>query len=137
MIDLHFAVESDKRQYRCSKCPKMQQQLRKCDDDGFEQFSRARRVGSDKLSDEYRFCPGKATWYDEVAELFYNLRMAYETHILPKPGDLIDQDAEFWMLYPWFVSKWSDRSYARVWADVSEFTPKVLEAFAKMWGAKR
>lgn len=83
-------------------------------------------VGAGSLA--YRFCPAKATWYDEIAELFEVCRLAMETGIMPKGLNLDDQDEIFAAALPAFVERWRERHYNRVWQDVHEFTGKVLEA---------
>ena len=86
---------------------------------------------------EYYFCPGKATWYDEIAELFGQCRMALETGIMPNKGSFQDQSAMFVEVFPEFVQRWKERSYNKVWHDTREFTKAVLEAvFGKSKGGK-
>lgn len=86
---------------------------------------------------EYSFCPGKATWYEEIAELFGQCRVALETGIMPSRGSFQDQSAMFVEVFPEFVQRWKERSYNRVWQDTREFTQAVLEAvFGKSKGGK-
>ena len=77
---------------------------------------------------EYSFCPGKATWYVEVAELFEQCRVAMVTGIMPRGPRMDDQDALFAEAFPVFIERWTERNYQRVWADVGEFTNSVLKA---------
>ena len=86
----------------------------------------------DDYSIEISFCPGKATWYPEIAELFEKCRLAYEVGILPRKGVLEDQDELFSEVFPFFVDRWVHRKYYKVWHDVAEFTPSVLTAIGKM-----
>jgi hypothetical protein len=88
----------------------------------------------DQVSLKYSFCPGKATWYPEVAKVFEWCRIALETGILPEEGSYLDQPALFVEVFPTFVERWRERSYQRVWLDISEFSPKVIEAFGKLFG---
>lgn len=88
----------------------------------------------DDYSTEIFFCPGKATWYPEIAELFERCRVALETGHLPKLGVLDDQDSTFVEVFPFFIERWRHRQYYRVWQDVAEFTPSVLMAIGKMIG---
>ncbi len=76
----------------------------------------------------FAFCPGKATWYEEIITLYDDCRVALETGILPKGGALEDQDPLFLEAFPAFVQAWRERSYDRVWNDVRTFTKSVLEA---------
>lgn len=76
----------------------------------------------------FDFCPGKATWYAEIAEVFQQCRIAMETGILPKDGSLEDQDALFVECFTDFVFRWKDRQYQRIWGDVHVFTKNVLES---------
>lgn len=75
----------------------------------------------DELSYKYQFCPGKATWYAEVAELFEMCLMSMRTGILPKDGSFLDQDELFVEVFPFFVQRWNERAYYRVWSDVRSY----------------
>ena len=86
----------------------------------------------DDYSRKYLFCPGKATWYPDIAELFEQCRIAIETGHLPRAGALEDQPDLFVEVYPDFVERWKSRQYYRTWRDVVDFTPKVLEQIGKM-----
>ncbi len=137
MIDLWFADDKIKKAYTCSLCVKNPQTARerRCQEPGFENLKKPRRI--DNYSLEYGFCPGKATWYEEAAELFEQCRVALETGIMPSSGSLSDQDALFYEVFPFFVMRWRERAYHRVWADVREFTKEVLEGiFGKKKGGK-
>lgn len=89
----------------------------------------------DGLGLEYTFCAGKATWYEEIATLFGECRIALETGILPDKGGIKDQSEMFIEVFPEFVSRWRERSYNRVWQDTREYSQAVLEAiFGKSKG---
>ena len=85
----------------------------------------------------FSFCPGKATWFPEIAELFHHCRIAYETGILPDTGALLDQDEMFNEVFPFFVERWKEKSYGRVWGDVRKYTEKILTAIFGKKGGKR
>jgi hypothetical protein len=104
---------------------------RKCGEDTFDVTlppHNRRPFEIDKGSLSYPFCPGKATWYAEYAELFEQCRVALEAGIMPKAGSLEDQDDLFVEAFPAFVERWRERSYQRMWRDVVEHTQKTLEA---------
>ena len=86
----------------------------------------------------YEFCPGKATWYEEVARLFQDCRIGLETGILPREGSLENQDAEFTDVFPQFVTQWRERQYERIWDDVRALTKSILESiFGKKGTTKK
>ena len=128
MVDLWFADNTAKNSFNCDLCRKNPNTAkeRRCQEPGFENLKKPRKV--DDSSGAYSFCAGKATWYDEIAELFVSCRTSMETGILPKSGALEDQDELFAEVFPHFVAKWKDRHYARIWVDVRDFTKTVLEA---------
>lgn len=88
----------------------------------------------DQFSLKYMFCPGKATWYPEIAEVFSECMIALETGFLVQPGGIADQSDLFAEVFPVFAERWMYRKYWRVWADVLEFTPKVLEQIGRLIG---
>jgi hypothetical protein len=114
--------------YNCGLCRKNPQTAkdRGCQEEGFQNLRKPRRV--DPSGQDYFFCPGKATWHDEIAELFQQCRVATETAILPKQGSLEDQDELFYECFPDFVVKWKDKTYHKIWSDVHAFTKVVLES---------
>jgi hypothetical protein len=127
LVDLWFADEKDKRVFNCALCSKnpLTAKERKCESEGFENLRKPRRVDNQSL--EYYFCAGKATWYEEISELFLQCRTTMETGILPRKGSLEEQDETFYEVFPFFVQRWKDRQYARIWQDVRDFTKVVLE----------
>lgn len=118
------------RQFDCKRCPAQIKAQRDCQSAGFENLKRPKRV--DDFGLEVLFCPGKATWYPEIANLFEECRVSYETGILPKKGLIADQDQLFTEVFPFFIERWVHRRYYKVWQDVIEFTPSVLSAIGKM-----
>lgn len=102
---------------------------RRCQEPGFEALShRPRWV--DAEGPKYNFCPGKATWYEEIAILFEQCRVALETGILPKAGALEDQDELFNEVFYTFVERWRTRQYRLLWKDISEMAEAILKAFS-------
>jgi len=79
----------------------------------------------------YSFCPGKATWDQDTAELFDTCRVTLETGIMPIGGELGDQDAHFAAALPVFVDRWRERAYQRAWSDGGEFLSQVLGSIFK------
>lgn len=89
----------------------------------------------DESSPRYRFCPGKATWYPWLDDVYGACLVAYQTGILPKGGGFEDQDELFVEAFPAFIQRWRDRTYDRIWKDVRDFTGSVLQAvFGKRKG---
>lgn len=84
-----------------------------------------RKIDDNSL--QYSFCPGKATWYEEIAELFEQCRVALETGILPNSGSLDEQDELFVEVFPYFVQRWKERQYYRLWSDVRTYVGGLIE----------
>lgn len=82
----------------------------------------------DKASLKYPFCPGKATWFPEIAAIFLQCQVAYKTGIMPRAGGLEDQGELFAQVFPAFVERWGERVYNRVWADTMNTVNQVLKA---------
>jgi hypothetical protein len=80
------------------------------------------------------FCPAKATWYPEIAELFNQSRVALETGILPREGSFCDQDELFYEVFPFFVERWKEKTYGRMWEDIQDFTLTVVKG---IFGGKK
>jgi hypothetical protein len=97
---------------------------RRCAEPDFDVI-KPRRI--DDASLNYTFCPGKATWYGEIAEVFEQCRVALETGILPSKGTLEDQDEIFVEVFPYFVQRWRDRQYQRVWVDIRTYIAALIE----------
>ncbi len=115
----------------CSQCPETIQKQRKCRETGLNNLAKGRKI--DSYSIAVPFCAAKATWYECAVDLFYDLLVAKETGVLPKPGSLEDQSDDFCACFGFFVDHYKTREYYKVWRDVGDFTPMVLEAFAKMF----
>jgi hypothetical protein len=134
LVDLYYADEKVRKLHTCSVCrlnPSNAKQ-RRCEEPGFQNLKKPRKL--DDGSFEYSFCPGKATWYDEIQDLFEQCRVAFETGILPSEGSLQDQDEMFLDAFYIFVEHWTARRYTRIWKDVREFTKGILEAIFKPKG---
>jgi len=134
LVDLYFASAGNKKLCSCSICPKEQKKLRNCEQKGFRNVKKPRRV--DGMGMEFYFCPGKAQWYPNIAETFEQCRIALETGIMPETGSFLDQNELFVEAFPLFVERWKYRKYLAIWQDVMEYTPKVLEAVGRMFGGK-
>lgn len=135
MLDLRFADAADRAKFTCSRCKPQVMEGRKCQEPGFQNLRGAMPVS--KGGQKYSFCPGKSTWYEHIAELYDQCLVACETGILPKEGGISDQDEQFAGVFPFFIERWRDKRYQRVWSDVSEFTNDVLKTVAKMFSGKR
>jgi hypothetical protein len=101
------------------------QKERRCAQPGWNNLTRPKSV--DKIGIELPFCAGKATWSEHAAILFSQCRVSFETGILPKPGSIDDQDEIFAAVFPYFVERWTDRRYNRIWVDVQGFVFPLLE----------
>ncbi len=91
----------------------------------------------DTNGNKYPFCPGKATWYPQMDLVFKQCLVAKETGILPEGGTLEDQSQLFYDCFHTFIEKYKWRWYGRVWEDVGDVIPKVLEAVGKMFSGKK
>jgi hypothetical protein len=152
LVDLWWTDAKTQKGFQCSKCPEQKKRKMRCGEPGFVNVPEPvlKRLSAngqhgywpvDDYSRKYMFCPGKATWFPEMAELFEQCRVAIETGHLPRPGALEDQNEMFVDVFPDFVERWQSRRYYRTWSDVVDYTPKVLEAIGKMissmFGKKR
>jgi hypothetical protein len=124
LTDLNFTGPKDRKAFTCQKCPVRLQ--RKCEAPGFDNLKSP--LGTDANSLKYPFCPAKATWYPEIMELWESCRVAYHTGIMPKNGGLEEQPDLFTQVFPAFVDRYKERTYARIWTDVQEYTGQVLTA---------
>lgn len=139
LIDLSFASAKDRRKWHCATCRHKtpgRAEVLKCGEDDFNVLARKRQQ-VDRHGPRYSFCPGKATWYYDIARVFQECRVTLETGILPRDGGLKDQEDLFVHVFPTFVEHFRHRSYARVWDDVGEVIPKVLEVIASMFTGKK
>lgn len=102
--------------YTCSKCVLKPSTAveRRCGVDSYDVI-KPRQI--DLQSAKYTFCPGKATWFEPIVDVYQECRVALETGILPDKGSIKDQDALFVDVFPFFVQRWTDRRYARIWKD--------------------
>ena len=123
-MDLRFCTPVERKKFTCSKCPETIQAGRRCHDPGYNNLKNPLQAGANGLS--YKFCPGKATWDPEIAELFEACRLTLETGIMPKGPLIDDQDAHFMAALPIFIDRWRERSYERVWGQVGEFAGHLL-----------
>lgn len=105
---------------------------RKCKEPGLENLRAPMSVTKGGI--KYSFCPGKATWYEGIVELYDQCLVAAETGILPLEGSLLEQDAEFYEVFPFFIDQVREKRYSRTWSDVAEFTNEVLKSIRKMFG---
>ena len=87
------------RNFTCSKCDDAVKKLRRCQEDRFD-FTEKDNASIWPMHVEpgglqFNFCPGKATWDSEAAELYKVLEISYHTNHLPFSGPLLDQPAWF------------------------------------------
>jgi len=130
LIDLHFAEEADRAKFQCSTCPIKTQTDRRCHNEGFENWKHPKfKIGSGK--NVYRFCPGKATWFDEIADVYEQCFVTMHTGLLPRAGALEDQDDTFVEVLPSFLERWKARHYGSVWSDVTSYVSALIKAFTK------
>ena len=127
-MDLWHADDKLKRSYDCGVCARnpATAKERKCQSPGFDNLRKPRKVDDFGLA--FSFCPGKATWYPEIAELFLQCRVTLETGILPEGGSFAEQSESFVEVFPDFVLRWKERTYNRIWQDTRDFTKSVLES---------
>lgn len=76
----------------------------------------------------FSFCPGKATWSEDIADLYRKCFIAYSTGILPSRGGLEDQDALFYETFEVFIRAWDSKKYNQVWGDVRDYVEAVLKS---------
>lgn len=123
LIELHFADANEKKLFTCKGCKF--KEVRKCKDEGFDNV-KGIGISINKRGIKFPFCPGKATWYPEIVELFDSCRVAVQTGIMPLRGALADQSYEFYDVFPTFVDLWKKRTYQSIWDDVIDHTEAVL-----------
>lgn len=136
MVDLYCTDAKNKKIHDCSICPESQKRVRKCQQIKLNVFPKE-KYSVDNISDyKYRFCPGRATWYEKTVETFRQCLFAYQTGILPREGSLQNQDEFFGAAYPIFVEYYTRKKYRTVWRDVSDFTNEIFKTIGKMFGGK-
>ena len=128
-MDLAFAEPRARKLYTCHQCPKQRRASRHCEEPGLRNLKRTIRVDDKSLA--YTFCPGKATWYPEIAQLYLSCRIAQATGIMPREGGLDRQSAAFPDALHQFIERWQERMYGRVWGDIGTFVGKVISSFSK------
>jgi hypothetical protein len=128
LVDLYFAEEKIRKQHTCKLCllNPSNATKRNCQEPGFNNLKKARKI--DNTSLEYAFCPGKATWFEEIQQVFEQCRVAFETGLLPKEGSLEDQDEMFAEVFYSFVEHWTAKRYASIWGDIREYTKVILKS---------
>lgn len=82
----------------------------------------------DRLGFPVPFCPGKARWSEEMAEVFNQCLILVETGASPNRGGMSEQSAILNEVLPVFLVRWRERLYQRLWSDVSAYTKSVLQA---------
>lgn len=130
MIDLRFSTHDVLKTVDCQKCPEVVKRQRKCKEDGFNNIPRGRQIDPSSL--KLTFCHGKATWYNEIADLFSDCLMSLETGVLPKPGSIEDQDEIFAENFSWFVNYFRLKENSAMWRGSYELAGNVLESLGKM-----
>lgn len=136
MIDLYFGPPDRKKIFDCSQCRKnpVTAKQRNCEAPGFDNLRRPMKVNPQKADLALPFCPAKATWYPEIAELFNECRVTLETGILPKEGAFLNQSDLFHEVFPYFVERWKEKTYQRMWDDIQDFTLTVVKG---IFGGKK
>lgn len=135
LVDLYWAANKDRKRFNCDKCRESTKIQRNCREPGYENLAPGKYHRVDDQGVKFRFCPGKATWSPTITSLFHQCRTTQITGHLPLDGGLDDQPEMFTEVYPVFVERWQERSYARVWRDVGEFSPEILKQFGKMFSS--
>lgn len=120
--------------FLCSNCNEVVAKQRRCGEEGFNNVKKP--FSLDEVGMKFNFCPGKATWFVDIVDLYESCRVAMETGILPERGTLGEQDELFVEVFPTFVDRWKTRTYQKIWADVGDFANIVLKSVANMLGAK-
>jgi hypothetical protein len=128
MVDIHFADNKDKKRFNCEVCPELTKKRNKCQKPGFQNV---RKMRVDLLGGEYTFCPGKATWYDQIALTFVDCRIALEAGIFPSPGSLQDQPEMFADVFYDFMDHWNHRKYSRTLKDAGLMAAAFIEQIFK------
>jgi len=120
MIALTFAdkaaLKSSGRNFTCSKCNDAVKKLRRCGEDRFDFTEKDNAsifpMHVEKGGPQFGFCPGKATWDIEVAEIYKLLEITYHTKHLPFVGPLLEQPAWFIDCLHSFITMYDDYRFA-------------------------
>lgn len=121
MIELLFAdtarLKSSGRCFTCSECPDAIKTLRRCEEDRWDFTEEDASFWPIQITPEggfFSFCPGKATWDMEVANIFRMLVITAETGQLLEKGAILDQQRWYIELLSWFLPRYNDlRFYSR------------------------
>jgi hypothetical protein len=120
LIALTFADKAELRKsgrnFTCSKCDDSVKKLRRCQEDRFDFTEKDNAsiwpMQVEKGGPQFGFCPGKATWDSQVAELYKILEISYHTKHLPFSGPLLDQPAWFVDCLHMFMTMYDDLRFA-------------------------
>lgn len=107
LIEVSFA--DDAKRFDCAACPIEVQELRRCHEDRFDFGPEDAAFFPIRVSDGgtlFGFCPGKATWYPDVAALYRMLSLVAETGTMPYEGGLMDQPDWIIELLGYFVPRY-------------------------------
>jgi hypothetical protein len=126
MVDLAFASPKARARFECGKCCEQFKEKRKCQSNNFNVDMKPIHIDDWSLS--YSFCPAVVYQHLDIQKLFLECRIAMKTGILPRAGNLENQDPNFQIALYAFIDRWESRTYAMVWRDVSEFTKEILGA---------
>ena len=98
--------------------------LRRCEEDRFDFTMKDNPavwpIHIIKGGPGFGFCPGKATWDVDAAELYKMLELTYHLKMLPYQGNLMDQPSWFVDVLHWFVVTYDEM--------------KVMTRQQKLWG---
>jgi len=108
---LQFAESEELKRFTCDGCSKLNQKRRKCENDGFENVPKGQEIKINNA--KFRFCPAKASWYEDMVDLYHECELAALTGIMPNRGEFKDQDEIFSDVLPHFVKRWDEKRYHR------------------------
>lgn len=105
-------LKSGGRSFDCETCPERTKKLRRCREDREDFKHEDNRKGNVIFpirlkpgGEPYGFCPAKATWTSDPADLLNLLTICAETGQMPYEGGLFEQPDWFVDLMGWFVPK--------------------------------
>jgi hypothetical protein len=112
LLELSFAnpaqLKKEGRVFDCANCPNSIQKIRRCKED--KEFTAADGaiwpMYINKGGTMYNYCPGKATWDAQAAELFHRLVLMCEMKVFPRAGGIDDQDSDIIETLAWFLPKY-------------------------------